>query len=69
MEWNFIETLRDAGLPEKLVMVIISLISSGCCHLLWNREVTDAIKQMSGLRQGDPLSLYIFVLCMKRLSH
>lgn len=53
----------------NLLRVIINLISNGTCHLLWNGEAMNTIKPTRGLRQGDPLSPYIFVLCVERLGH
>lgn len=69
MEWRFIEhTLEDAGVPSKLIEVL-RLVSSSSCKLLWNREMTYEITPRRGLRQGDPLSLYLFVICIERLGH
>lgn len=51
------QTFVHARLSGKLVNVIMKLISSGSCRLVWNGEATDSIKLSRGLCQGDPLSL------------
>lgn len=66
LKWHFIEeTLMDVGLPQTLVSIIMECVTSASFRLLWNGECTDVINQSRGLRQGDPISLYIFVLCME----
>ncbi|KAK7260044.1 hypothetical protein RIF29_25766 [Crotalaria pallida] len=70
LKWNFvIDTLKDEGIPDMLINVIYHCISSATMNILWNGEILDPIIPANGVRQGDPISPYLFVLCMERLSH
>lgn len=70
LEWSFIaHTLEDSGMPGKICDVIMQLILKGSCCLLWNGDATNIIKPRRGLRHRDPLSPYLFVLCMETLGH
>lgn len=56
LEWDFIEdTMLDAGLPQSLVLVIMRMVRTGSCRLVWNGELADVIRPSRGLRQGCPL--------------
>src|SRR4051812_39429731 len=45
LEWAFIEdSMRDAALPEGHIAVVMKMVTTGSCRLIWNGEVTDAIK-------------------------
>lgn len=69
-EWGFIsDTLNELGLPKKMVDIITECIGSSQFRLLWKEESTEAVSPGRGFQQGDPIPLYIFVLCMECLAH
>lgn len=55
--------------PEKLIELIMSCVSSVLTYLLFNGGRSNSFYPFGGIRQGDPLSPYIFVLCMEYLGH
>lgn len=70
LRWDFLEdTLRAAGLSEGWIRRVMECVAGPSMCILWNGEKTETFKPSRGLRQGDPLSPYLFVLCMERLCH
>lgn len=70
IRWDFLEdTLTAAGLPNKWVSWIMTCVTGPSMQILWNGEKTEQFTPSSGIRQGDPLSPYLFVLCLERLCH
>lgn len=69
LEWSFIhDTLLHFNFPSKFIGFIMSCITSSSVSILLNGSVTPYFYPFRGIRQGDPLFTYIFILCMERLS-
>ncbi|KAA3473450.1 LINE-1 reverse transcriptase isogeny [Gossypium australe] len=70
VSWDFINVLLTAvGILLFLCNVIMTAISSSTMQVLWNGVPTQKFKLNRGIRQGCPLSPYLFVLCMEWLGH
>ena len=69
LEWPFIRAcLHQLGFHPTWINWVMECITTTSYSLLVNDESTGLIKPTRGIRQGDPLSPYIFILCMEALS-
>jgi hypothetical protein len=72
LSWEFVWRIRiliEMKLPEAVVNVIMHAITSVETNVKWHGAHADFFRPQRGIWQGDPISPYLFVLCMDKLSH
>ncbi|KMT09185.1 hypothetical protein BVRB_6g132880 [Beta vulgaris subsp. vulgaris] len=69
IRWDFVKAmLIRMKFPDSWVVWLMQCITTVSYSILVNGEPTESFLPSVGLRQGDPLSSYIFILCMEVLS-
>ena len=69
VEWNFIENvMRKMGSNEYWINLVMKCISLVSYSIIINGTVHGNIVPTRGLRQGNPLSHYLFLLCAEGFS-
>uniref|UniRef100_A0A2N9HJ77 Reverse transcriptase domain-containing protein n=1 Tax=Fagus sylvatica TaxID=28930 RepID=A0A2N9HJ77_FAGSY len=69
LEWDFIrEVLTFFKFPPPFVDLVLECVTTSSFSILVNGGQLENFKPSRGIRQGDPLSPYLFILCMEYLS-
>lgn len=70
VSWEFIwRVLEEKKIPSNLVNMIMHGITSVETNIKWNGVRSLFFRPSRGIRHGNPISPYILVLCVDKLSH
>ncbi|KAF7815186.1 ribonuclease H [Senna tora] len=69
LSWSFIEAiLRKMHFPSNWIQLIMQCITTISYNLLINGNLTVDFQPSCGIRQGDPISSHLYILCANVLS-
>lgn len=69
LEWSFLENMLLAvGFESRWVQLIMACVTSVTYRIKFNGEVGKSFNPQRGVRQGDPISPYLFILAVEGLT-
>lgn len=60
--------LQSVGFTCHSISLIMKCSLQASLSITWNGDQLDSFQPLRGIQHGDPLSPYLFVLCMEVLS-
>ena len=66
LDWDFLaNTLKEVGVLEKFRSLIMAYVALCSTRIIWSGSLFETFNLSRGVRQGDLISPYLFVLCIE----
>ncbi|KAH9724450.1 reverse transcriptase domain-containing protein [Citrus sinensis] len=70
VEWRFLEqTMGQLGFSHKWIKLVLNCITTANFSIIISGKPKGLFRAQRGLRQGCPLSLYLFLICVEAFSN
>lgn len=70
VDWSYLRNrMKTIGFTEKWISWVMLCVTTVSYKISFNGTTVGPIQPNRGLRQGDPVSPYLFLFCVEGLSH